>query len=130
MKSVIIGLDFDGTVVKHAYPEIGAPLEGCISTLKLLQEHGHKIMLWTMRSGEELVHAVKYLEDNGILLWAANVNPTQHSWSKSNKQYAHCYIDDASIGCPLIYPEGDKPYVDWTTMKYLLKQANILPMDC
>jgi hydroxymethylpyrimidine pyrophosphatase-like HAD family hydrolase len=125
---MIIGVDFDGTVVKHAFPAIGEELPHAIETLKLLQDHGHYLMLWTMRSGETLVEAVKFLEDRGINLWGVNENTTQYKWSQSKKQYAHLYIDDAAIGCPLLYPEGERPEVDWMSVRALLKHQGVLPM--
>ena len=49
--SQIIGIDFDGTIVEHKYPEIGNPVPGALETMKDLIQQGHKIILWTMRSG-------------------------------------------------------------------------------
>ena len=53
-KPAIIAIDFDGTIVEHKYPAIGAPIKGAIDTIKELQARGHRIILWTMRSGREL----------------------------------------------------------------------------
>jgi hydroxymethylpyrimidine pyrophosphatase-like HAD family hydrolase len=113
---MIIAVDFDGTIVTHEYPEIGGDIPGALLTLREWIMKGHQIILWTMRSGEELEAAVQYLEENDIELWGINENPDQieSGWSTSNKQYAHKYVDDAAIGCPLIYPlSGARPYVDW-----------------
>ena len=68
MKSLYIGVDFDGTVVHHKYPDIGEPVENCLEVLEDLQNLGHKLILITMRSEERLVDAVEYLEENGIKL--------------------------------------------------------------
>jgi hypothetical protein len=67
-----------------------------------------------MRSGDLLDAAVEYLNANGIDLWAVNENPEQDS-SQSPKVYAQKYIDDAAMGCPLVFPDGGlrRPYVDW-----------------
>ena len=123
MKPVIIGIDFDGTIVEHKFPAIGKPVPGALKTMKALQAQGHKLVLFTMRSGGSLDEAVKYLEDNGINLFGVNVNPTQHSWTSSPKAYCQIYIDDAALGCPMIYPatEGDRPYVDWESIVDLLR---------
>jgi len=115
-----ICVDFDGTIVEHRFPEIGPAVPGAIEGLKQLQEAGAEIILWTMRSpgqyGEDpLQEAVDYLKSNGVELVGVNHNPTQAGWSKSPKAYAHIYIDDAAIGCPLVYPpSGKRPYVDWS----------------
>ena len=110
---MIIGLDFDGTVVTHDFPEIGKDI-GAISWLLKIKRAGGQFILNTMRSGESLVAAVKFLEDQGVELYGVNQNPSQASWTASPKVYAHVYIDDAAFGCPLIFPvNGKRPYVDW-----------------
>ena len=61
--------------------------------------------------------AVEYLTKEGIKFYGINVNPDQHTWSESNKQYAHIYIDDAAFGCPLRdHPcaTSNKKCVDWS----------------
>jgi hypothetical protein len=113
LKPLFIGVDFDGTVVEHAWPEIGAPVPGALQVLRDLQAAGHRIILHTMRSGETLVAARQYLEDNGVELFGANENPTQKSWTSSPKPYCHVYIDDAALGCPLIPKLSARPFVDW-----------------
>ena len=119
-KSWIIGVDFDGTIVKHAYPDIGEPVPYAIDSLKDLAAAGHRILLWTMRDGDRLMDALRYLHGEGVELWAANTNPDQ-SWSDSPKAYCHVYIDDAALGCPLIEDEdGGRPYVDWGAVQDLL----------
>ena len=111
---MIVGLDFDGTVVHSEYPKIGRPaLPGALAVLHRLQSRGDKIILWTIRSGAELAAAVKYLERHGIQLWGINENPDQQSWSPSPKAHCDVYIDDKAIGCPLVQVGGGRPYVDW-----------------
>ncbi len=110
---MIYAIDFDGTIVTHEFPQIGKPVPYALDHMRLLIKSGCQIILWTMRSGDLLDAAVQYLEDNGIELWGVNENPDQ-DWSESPKAYAHRYIDDAAVGCPLIYPDdGGRPYVDW-----------------
>jgi hypothetical protein len=121
---MIIGVDFDGTVVKHAYPEIGEPLLGAVGTLKALVAEGHRLILWTMRSGETLDAAVSYMENNGVVLWGVNCNPEQN-WSSSPKAYCHIYIDDAALGCPLVQDEP-RAKVDWSGVVRLLERAGAL----
>ena len=111
-----IAVDFDGTVVEHRYPELGRPVPHAIRVLRNLVEDGHKIILWTMRDGDELDAAFAYLAGNGVVPFGVNENPAQH-WSSSRKAYAHKYIDDAAVGCPLIHPEEGRPYVDWLAVE-------------
>lgn len=126
MKSLYIGVDFDGTVVTHKYPEIGEPLDGCIETLLKLQEVGHKLILYTMRSGERLAQAVEYLEENGVKLYAVNENPSQKHWTESPKIFCNLYIDDAALGAPLVFSNKGRPYINWDKVEEILKDQSIL----
>lgn len=45
-----IYLDFDGTVVEHAYPRIGRDNFGCVEIIRRLQDAGHEIVLNTYRA--------------------------------------------------------------------------------
>jgi predicted mannosyl-3-phosphoglycerate phosphatase (HAD superfamily) len=79
-------IDFDGTVVTHAYPKIGYDI-GAVPVLKELVENGHQLILFTMRSdkddtaldlisdsntlqanGKYLSNAVKWFAENDITL--------------------------------------------------------------
>ena len=124
---MIVGIDFDGTIVEHRYPDVGPPVPMALTTMRELIASGHKIILWTMRDGAYLQDAVVYLEKNGIELCGVNSNPDQ-DWSESPKAYCNLYIDDAALGCPLTYPGGERPYVDWTTVYNMLRSRNILPL--
>lgn len=117
---MILAVDFDGTMVEHDYPDVGAELPGAVEALKAILARGDRIILWTMRSGDRLRDAVKWCEDRGVVLEGANINPQQGAWTSSPKAYAHVYIDDAALGCPLIHPEGKRPYVDWAKVRFLL----------
>lgn len=121
-KPFYVGIDFDGTVVMHEYPEIGAPVPGAFTWLSRFQEGGAKLILWTMRSDagpvgqNKLTEAEAFCLDNGIEFYGVNKNPTQRTWTKSPKAYCHLYIDDAAFGCPLVIPEVGRPYVDWSVV--------------
>lgn len=109
-----MAVDFDGTCVKHEYPEVGGDV-GAVPVLKRLVDDGARIILWTMRSDSYLDSARKWFEDNGIPLFGVNRNPEQDRWTSSPKAYAGLYIDDAALGCPLKTdgPPGSRPFVDW-----------------
>lgn len=109
---MFIAIDFDGTIVKHAYPIIGEDI-GAIEWLKKFQDAGADLILLTMRSREFLDDAIKYCDMKGVNFFAYNNNPTQINWTSSRKVYADIYIDDAAFGCPLVYKDGERPYVDW-----------------
>ena len=138
-----ICIDFDGTCVTHEFPKVGKDI-GAVPVLKKLVAAGHNLILFTMRSdieevtsndygihkqaGEYLTDAVNWFIDNYIPLHGVNVNPTQHTWTKSPKAYGQLYIDDAALGCPLLYnPEiSDRPFVDWVKVEEMLKVIGVL----
>lgn len=122
-----IAIDFDGTCVTHDYPRIGKDINA-VNVLKKLVANGHKLILNTMRSGKELKEAINWFKENDIELYGANENPTQKRWTKSPKVYAHLYIDDAALGCPLKMDLNisDRPFVDWEVVSCLLKDNGIL----
>lgn len=118
---LVIGLDFDGTCVLHEYPLVGQELPRCVPTLMRAQEEGAKIILYTMRSGQQLKDAIDWFSERGIHLWGINENPDQKKWTTSPKVYAHVYIDDAALGCPLVWSNGhDRPFVDWIQVSKML----------
>lgn len=118
LSNMIVAVDFDGTIVEHRYPDIGAECPGAVETLKWLNECGAKVILWTMRSGEQLVQATAWLINRGVLINGLNKNPDQASWTDSPKAYAHIYIDDAALGCPTkMDSEGVRECVDWERVR-------------
>lgn len=121
-----IAIDFDGTMVYHSYPHIGEPAPNALEVVRKLQEKGHRLILWTMRSDARLAEAVEYMTNNGIKLFGINNNPEQKLWTNSPKAYAQIFIDDAALGCPLVYGVHDRPFVDWVKVEKLLIEMGIL----
>ncbi len=123
MTNLIIAVDFDGTIVEHRFPDIGKPVPGALETMKECIDLGARIVLWTMRSDTErepyLTHAVEYLVANGIRLFGVNQNP-ETDWTTSPKAYAHIYVDDSALGCPLIPSTTGRPMVDWSKVHPVL----------
>ena len=138
-----ICIDFDGTCVTHEFPKVGKDI-GAVPVLKKLVEAGHKLILFTMRSdrpnhtgqlredikdvtGIFLTDAIDWFNKNQIPLYGINSNPNQ-GWTTSPKAYAHLYIDDAALGCPLLFiPEmADRPFADWNKIEEILIEMKIL----
>ena len=124
----VIAIDFDGTCVTHEFPNIGRSI-GAEKVLKKLTDKGHNLVLFTMRCddskyGSVLTQAVNWFHENNIPLYGVQTNPTQKHWTSSPKVYAHLYIDDAALGCPLQQElEGevtDRPFVDWVAVEQML----------
>jgi hydroxymethylpyrimidine pyrophosphatase-like HAD family hydrolase len=97
---VIIAVDFDGTIVEHAYPAIGKEMLFAFATLKALQDKGHKLILWTFRVGDTLDEAVDYCKQNGIEFYAVNKSYPEEEYTHivSRKINADIFIDDRNIG--------------------------------
>jgi hypothetical protein len=122
---MIIAIDFDGTVVTHEYPKIGKDI-GAIPVLQQLVAHEHKLILFTMRSGEYLEEAVKWFAENEIPLWGVNKNPQQKEWTNSPKVYAQLYIDDAALGCPVMFWANGRAAVNWLRVRKILEERGII----
>lgn len=106
---MIIAVDFDGTIVEHKYPAIGKEIPYAVKTLKLFQEKGHKLILWTYRHGKDLEEAVMFCEDRGLYFHAVNNNFDGEEFDNtySRKIYADIYIDDRNL---FGLPEWEKIY--------------------
>lgn len=99
---MIIAVDFDGTIVSHAYPNIGKPIPFAIETLNKLQADGHQLILWSVREGELLQEAVDYCQQKGLEFYAVNASfPEERQLSTADtprKIIADIYIDDRNLG--------------------------------
>src|SRR5882672_9546386 len=144
MKNIDIAIDFDGTCVTHAFPEVGKDI-GAIPVLKRLVNAGHRLILYTMRSncagntgasieypqvlnGPFLDDAVEWFKRNEISLHAIQTNPQQSHWTTSPKCYAQLYIDDAALGIPLIDDAeiSERPFIDWNKVERQLEDFGFL----
>lgn len=136
-----IVIDFDGTVVTHEFPKIGLGI-GAETVLKELVEQGHNLILFTMRSdvtnpyskepgvftesGNYLTDAIDWFKERDIPLYGIQKNPTQHTWTTSPKAYGQLIIDDAALGCPLVFNHNARPFVDWVKVRENLINMGIL----
>ncbi|MGZ3865094.1 MAG: BT0820 family HAD-type phosphatase [Bacteroidia bacterium] len=95
-----IAVDFDGTIVEHAYPRIGKEMLFAFETLKALQRKGHKLILWTFRDGDTLTEAVEFCRQHGVEFYAVNKSypEEQFDMSISRKINADLFIDDRNVG--------------------------------
>ena len=114
--SKTIAIDFDGTIVEHAFPEIGKDMLFAFETLMALQKKGHKLILWTFRHGKELDETIEFCRQKGIQFYAVNKNYPEEEWNNevSRKIQADIFIDDRNIGgfqgwskvWQILHPEG------------------------
>lgn len=123
----IIGVDFDGTVVTHEYPEVGRDI-GAVPVLKKIVDSGNKLILFTMRDSKNgtLQDAVNWFKENDIELYGINTNPTQAGWTDSPKAHCNIYIDDAALGIPKKFDRmTGRNYVDWPKVEQLLEEEGV-----
>lgn len=96
-----IAIDFDGTIVTHAYPAIGKPIPFAIESLKRLQEvDHHQLILWSCREGQLLQDAVEYCRERGLEFYAVNSNFPDEPMDghSARKLTADLFIDDRNLG--------------------------------
>ena len=99
---LILGVDFDGTLCEHKYPEIGKPKKALIEFVKHRVVKGDKIILWTCRNGKELEAAIVWCYQQGIVLSAVNedipeIKDSDFGREKSCKIYCNYFIDDRNL---------------------------------
>jgi hypothetical protein len=95
-----IAVDFDGTIVEHEFPNIGKEMPGAFDTLIKLIEHGHQLILWTFRDGEQLEDAINFCLERGVMFWTINSSFPNEEYSPyiSRKIHADIFIDDKNFG--------------------------------
>lgn len=99
--TMIIAVDFDGTIVEHRYPHIGKEIPFAIETLKLLQNDRHTLILWSVREGKFLDEAVEWCRERGLEFYAVNKDYPEEMPSHSGisrKLKADLFIDDRNLG--------------------------------
>lgn len=100
-RTMIIAVDFDGTIVEDRYPGIGKPMAFAFETLKMLQGDGHRLILWTYRTGRKLDEAVAFCRENGVEFYAVNKGFPEEDLNDPDtgrKIHADLFIDDRNFG--------------------------------
>ena len=98
---MIYAIDFDGTIVKNKWPEIGELNPVAKKFITTLQEKGDQWILYTMREDKYLDDALAFLKENGLHPDAVNDNlPKMKDFYNNNprKVFANVYIDDHNAG--------------------------------
>lgn len=97
-----IAVDFDGTIVTHEYPKIGKERPFAIQTLKMLQQDGHKLILWSVRKDKLLEDAVQWCRERGLEFYAVNKEYPEEEMQNNNyysrKLKVDLWIDDRNVG--------------------------------
>lgn len=96
----IYAIDFDGTLCVDKYPDIGKPRKGVIRKVKRLQKKGHKFILWTCRTGNEMYAAFFWCMCRDVFFAAVNKNlpeMVEKYGADPRKIGADKYIDDKAV---------------------------------
>lgn len=83
----VIAVDFDGTLCKNRYPDIGEPNKKLFSSLIQNQKDGDTIILWSSREGTELEQALYFCHQQGL----------DFDSVCGGKLSANIYIDDKAV---------------------------------
>lgn len=96
----VIAVDFDGTLCKDRWPNIGEPYGEVINECIRRQADGDKIILWTCRSGALLDDALLWCLNRGLKFDAVNDNLAENIEKYGNncrKVWADEYWDDKNV---------------------------------
>lgn len=130
---MVIGVDFDGTIVEDRYPEIGPEIPFATDTLRMLIKQQHRVILWTVREGELLKKAVDWCRERGVEFYSINKDypEEKEEWNNhfSRKIKANVFIDSHNVGG---IPEWGQIYHminDGTNFKTLVSEASRTSID-
>lgn len=131
-----IYLDFDGTVVEHQYPAIGAENPHALRVIRALQDKGHTIILNTYRADlndGSLEEALAYLSNpaHGLKSITTSTPKKIHPGPfdlTASLQFEKLYIDDIAEGIPLIPNRmiANGFMVHWLALEQHLMEVGIL----
>ena len=99
-RPTVFAVDFDGTLCKERWPEIGPPNQALIDWVIFEQKRGVKLILWTMREGATLDAAVEWCRQHGLEFDAVNDNiqfMKDRFHNNPRKVFADVYIDDRNM---------------------------------
>lgn len=98
---MIIAVDFDGTISKGHWPDVGPANMPVINALLERQRSGDRIILWSCRGGDELDAAVSWCRIYGLEFDAVNENlqDVLERWGfkDTRKVFADEYWDDKAV---------------------------------
>jgi 5'-3' exonuclease len=97
MRSKIIAVDFDGTLVENKWPEIGPMREAIFESILKEKQSGANIILWTCRRDKELNDAITFCNSHGLTFDKVNDNleyVKEFMGGDTRKIFADEYWDD------------------------------------
>jgi len=115
MKKLVIGIDFDGTIVVSKYPSIGQPKFLAISVLRWLTKR-HTVILWTCREGRRLDEAIKWCKQRGVEFQFVNCN----SFERIRQYNGDC----RKLSCDMLIDDvAGFVFWPWVLVRVLFKEV-------
>lgn len=128
-----IYLDFDGTVVEHYFPEIGAENPHAVQVIARLQATGHDLVLNTYRAdidqkhvqeALDYIHSFEEIKQPIEKFLPEKLEPRAFDIEIA-KEINQLYIDDIAEGIPMrrniVLEHG--MMVDWIELEKILEEA-------
>ena len=109
---LILGIDFDGTIVESKFPEVGELKPNVVKVLQSLDKAGFKIIIHTCRANKSK-NRKKYMKDMEKCL-KDNKIPYDEIWTGQGKPFVNLFVDDFAF-----------PFTGWdNVLEALLKMIN------
>lgn len=135
-KSYLFTVDFDNTCALEKFPDVGEDVPTAPMVLREMVRKGHKIILWTCRSGKQLEDAVAWFKERNIELFGVNDNPEPDpdlakTYGIPRKVIGDFNIDDRNLGCPTFEYKDEETgkffkVVDWWALRKWMLEKEIL----
>lgn len=113
-RPIILGIDFDGTIVEHEFPSIGSLKPMAKTVINQLHSEGYQIVIWTCRAGQYEQDVRDFLTANEIWFDKINENSDYVEFDTGRKIYGDLYIDDRGIFV-------DNRAIDWLEVYRYIK---------
>jgi hydroxymethylpyrimidine pyrophosphatase-like HAD family hydrolase len=98
-RPLILGIDFDDTVVENAFPDIGSLKPNAKEVINKLHDEGYYIIIWTCRYlASEMSAMIRFLNDNDIHYDMINDNYPLLEFKPWPKIFYDILIDDRNLG--------------------------------
>lgn len=103
---MIIAVDFDGTISRGKFPAIDGEQPYAGESLRKLHDEGHKIIIWTCRTGDQLLNAINWLLERKIPFDRVNDHDPEISLNmeKAGKRYMPIAISMTKTS--EVFPDG------------------------
>lgn len=131
---LVIAIDFDGTIVEHAYPGIGRLYEYAKDCINSLYDSGrYYIIIWSTRVGSDQQAMTDFLNTAGIRYHGVNENCpafkaklAELGQQTPRKIYYDIIVDDRSLWGYSINFDIDWPLiVNLIELEYKMRKGNV-----